>query len=222
MMVRGVLLDVDGTLLDSNDAHATAWKRALHDEGVTVAHDRVRRLIGMGADEFLPQVGLSEDDPRAKRAVAKKNVIFREELVANLRPTRGARDFVAKLREAGIARIVASSSNGRDLHTLLRAAGVTDLIEAQATSSDADRSKPNPDIVDAAVARSGLTKDALVMLGDTPYDVIAAKRAGVAIVCVRCGGWDDGSLHGASAIYDDPQAIFDGFASSLFARKAAS
>jgi len=92
------------------------------------------------------------------------------------------------------------------------------LIEAQATSNDADRSKPHPAIVDAAVSRSGLAKDVPVMLGDTPYDVMAAKRAGVAIVCVRCGGWGDASLHGASAIYDDPQAILDGFASSLFAR----
>jgi beta-phosphoglucomutase-like phosphatase (HAD superfamily) len=112
--------------------------------------------------------------------------------------------------------VVASSSNEKDLHALLRAAEVADLILDHATSSDAERSKPHPDIVDAAVARSGLSKDVLVMLGDTPYDVAAATRAGVAVVCVRCGGWDDASLHGASAIYDDPQAISDGFASSLF------
>jgi HAD superfamily hydrolase (TIGR01509 family) len=216
MIVHGVLLDVDGTLLDSNDAHATAWKRALHDEGITIAHEDARRLVGMGADQLLPQIGLSADDPRGKRAASKKGTIFQEELLSTLRPTRGARAFVAKLREAQIATIVATSSNEKELHGLLRAAEVADLILDHATSSDAAKSKPQPDIVDAAVARSGLPKEALVMLGDTPYDVAAAKRAGVAIVCVRCGGWDDASLHGASAIYDDPQAILDGFAGSIF------
>jgi beta-phosphoglucomutase-like phosphatase (HAD superfamily) len=112
--------------------------------------------------------------------------------------------------------VVASSTSDKELHALLGAAEVADLLVDHATSSDAAKSKPHPDIVDAAVARIGLPKEVLVMLGDTPYDVAAAKRAGVAIVCVRCGGWDDESLHGASAIYDDPQAISDGFASSLF------
>jgi len=218
MIVRGVLLDVDGTLLDSNDAHATAWHRALHAEGVTVSLRQVRRLIGMGADQIFSQLGISEDDRRAKRVVETKDALFREELLPTLRPTRGARDLVAKLRAEQIATIVATSASEGDLHALLEAAQVADLIVGHVTSSDAEESKPEPDIIEAAVVRSGLPKEVLVMLGDTPYDVAAATRAGVSVVCVRCGGWDDASLHGASAIYDDPQAIHDGFARSLFGR----
>ena len=221
-IVRGVLLDVDGTLLASNDAHATSWKRALHDEGITVSHEQMRKLVGMGGDQLLPQLGLSSDDGPGKRAAARKDLIFREELLSTLQPTRGARAFVAKLRELGLVTVVASSSKAEDLRALLRAARVDDLILDQATSSDADRSKPHPDIVDAAVSRSGLPKDALVMLGDTPYDVAAALRADVNVVCVRCGGWDDKDLRGASAIYDDPQAILDGLATSIFAHAATA
>jgi HAD superfamily hydrolase (TIGR01509 family) len=216
-VVRGVLLDVDGTLLDSNSAHASAWCGALAEQGVVVSVDRLRRLIGMGADHLLPSLGLREDGV-GKAAQARKNTLFRERYLPHLKPQRGARDLVLRFARAGMKRVVATSSSRDDLALLLRAAGIEDLIENEATADQADHSKPNPDIVRAAIERAGLPPRALVLLGDTPYDVAAATRAGVSAVCVRCGGWDDEALAGAAAVYDEPADLVTRFDESPFVR----
>ncbi len=217
-VIRGTLLDIDGTLLDSNMAHALAWRDALAEQGIHVEADALRRLIGMGADELLPELGLSDGEEPGKTAKKRTGAIFREKYLRGVRPQRGARQLVALLRDRDIGRVVATSSNKEQVQVLLEAAGIQDLVEATATASDARRSKPNPDIVEAAIARSGLPKEHLAMLGDTPYDVAAGARAGVPVVCVRCGGWDDEALKGAAEIYDDPADLVARFEHSLLSQ----
>ncbi len=212
------MLDVDGTLLDSNDAHAAAWREALAEQGVHVEEEELRRMIGMGADELLPKLGLSDSEGAGKAAKERSGTIFRERYLLGLEPQPGARELVSLLRAADIRTVVATSSSDKEVGLLLRAAGVDDLVEAKATASDARRSKPNPDIIEAAVDRSGLPKDSLVLLGDTPYDVAAGARAGVPVVCVRCGGWNDEALSGAAEIYDDPAELVARFGQSLLSR----
>ncbi|MDP9034488.1 MAG: HAD family hydrolase [Myxococcota bacterium] len=216
--IRGTLLDVDGTLLDSNMAHALAWRDALVEQGIAVQTETLEGLVGMGADELLPKLGLSDGEDPGKTAKERSGTIFREKYLPGLRPQRGARQLLALLRERGIARVVATSSNKDEIKLLLKAAGIQDLVEDTATASDASRSKPNPDIVEAAIERAGLPKECLVMLGDTPYDVTAAARAGIAVICVRCGGWDDEALKGAAEIYDDPADIVACFERSMLSR----
>jgi HAD superfamily hydrolase (TIGR01509 family) len=203
--VTGVLLDVDGTLLDSNDAHAMAYVEALRAHGIEQSFERVRRMIGMGSDRILPTLaGVEEDSDLGRQIQEKKRAGFRDRYLPGLKPVRGARDLLEHLRARGLTLVVASSAGAEELHMLLKAANVDDLIEQKTSSDDAEESKPAPDIVEAAVQRSHLPKQKLVMIGDTPYDIEAARKAGVGIIAVRSGGWDDRDLAGALATYDDP------------------
>lgn len=214
--VRGVLLDVDGTLIDSNDAHAGAWVDALAERGVRVQREAARRLIGMGGDKLLPRLaGIDGEGPEAEAIGARRGEIFRERYLPKLRAFPGARELVAHLRGRGLAVVVASSARRDELGALLAVAGVGDLLDDTTSSDDAARSKPDPDIVQAAVTRAGLDAGALVMLGDTPYDVEAATRAGVRVIAVRCGGWSDVDLRGAAAIYDGPADLLARYDRSL-------
>jgi HAD superfamily hydrolase (TIGR01509 family) len=215
--LRGVLLDIDGTLLDSNAAHAESWRDALAEAGRDVPASRIQPLIGMGGDKLIPIVtGLADDHPDAERLRQRRGEIFRERYLPGLRPTPGAAELVGRLREAGLRLVVATSAGGSELEGLLERAGVPELGQLATTSSDADRSKPDPDIVAAALALAGLRPTEAVMIGDTPYDVDAAARAGVPLVAVRCGGWPDRALAGALAVYDDPADILRGWLQSPF------
>ena len=138
---------------------------------------------------------------------SRKQELFAERL-PRLQPTRGARALVAHLRERGKTMVVATSAGSEEMHAILRQAGVADLIARRTSSDDAEESKPDPDIVLAALRRAGAAPDATVMIGDTPYDIEAARRAKIDAMALRCGGyWPDGSLGGALAILDDPEAL---------------
>ena len=133
---------------------------------------------------------------------------------------RGSRALVQRMKSDGLSLIVASSASGNELGALMEAAEVADLIEMRTSSSDAEDSKPDPDIVQAAVRKSGLKSDDLIMLGDTPYDVQAAIGANVKLVGLLCGGWTALELSGAAAIYSDPADLLDWYDASPFAVKA--
>lgn len=203
--VRGVILDVDGTLVDSNDAHARAWVEALKEAGFDVPFERVRPLIGMGGDKLLPEVtGLPEDDPRAKRAGERRGEIFKARFLPSLRAFPRTRELLLRMRETGLKLAVASSAEPDELKALLRIAGAEDLVVGASSADDVGRSKPDPDVVHAALGRLALDPAQVVMIGDTPYDVEAAARAGVRAIAFRCGGWDGERLRGAIAVYDGP------------------
>jgi len=221
---RVVLLDIDGTLIDSNDAHARAWVDSLAEHGYVVPFEQVRPLIGKGGDKILPElVGLDPESPEADRMSETRGEIFRRRELPHLRPTRGARDLLVRLRDDGYQLSVATSANEADVQATLEQAGVADLIQTATSSDDAERSKPDPDIVRAALHRSGRPASHAVMLGDTPYDIEAATRSRVRIVALRCGGWwNDDALHGAQAIYDDPEALLSAYDESIFGQRAAA
>ncbi|HYJ80259.1 MAG TPA: HAD family hydrolase, partial [Longimicrobiaceae bacterium] len=130
-----------------------------------------------------------------------------------------ARELLERMRADGLTLVVATSASKDDLGALLKAAGVEDLIDASSTSSDAEESKPDPDIVQAALDAAGCDPGEAVMLGDTPYDIEAASRAGVGCVALRCGGWwSDEDLAGATAVYDDPADLLARYEDSPFGR----
>ena len=214
-----VILDVDGTLVDSNDAHARAWVEAFAEQGIAVPFDRVRRAIGMGGDKLVPAVsGISEDSPGGASVSARRADLFKTRYLPQLKPFPRARDLVARLAADGFALAVASSAKADELDPLLEIAGVTDLLPSRTSSDDADRSKPDPDIVQAALRRTGGNKGSAVMLGDTPYDVEAATRAGIAIVGLKCGGWTRADLCGAVEVYTDPADVLVHYDESIFSR----
>jgi HAD superfamily hydrolase (TIGR01509 family) len=214
-----VVLDVDGTLIDSNDAHARAWVEVGREAGHEIEFARARPLIGMGGDRVLPALtGVEEDDPEGERLTGRRGEIFRERHLPGLRPFPGTRALLERMRRDGYRLVVASSASEEDLGLLLEAAGIADLVEERTSSGDADASKPDPDIVQAALRRAGVAPEAALMLGDTPYDVEACRRAGVPIVALRCGGWDDDALAGAVAVYDDPADLLARYDASPLGR----
>ena len=219
--MQGVIFDVDGTLVDSNDAHAQSWVDTFAEAGYSVPFDVVRPLIGMGGDKLLPKAaGITHDSDEGKKLTKRRSEIFREKYLPKLEPLKGSRALVERVRKAGLKPLVATSAKEEELKGLLKAAQVADTMEERATASDAKKSKPDPDIVQAAIEESGLTADELIMIGDTPYDVEAASRAGVRTIAFRSGGWGDADLSGASAIYDGPADLLAQYENSLLYREA--
>jgi len=208
-MLRGYVFDVDGTLVLSNDAHAMAWQEALAKHGYMVELNDIRRLVGMGGDKLLENlhIGLTDTKGDGKEIKAARLQIFMEKYAPTLQAAPGARKLIAAIQEQGLAVIVATAATKEELDMLLEKAGVADLIPHAATADDARNSKPDPDIIEAALEKVGLMPDEVLMVGDTPYDIEAACKAGVRTIAVRCGGWDDDDLDGASVIYDDPDDI---------------
>lgn len=209
--MRGVLLDVDGTLVLSNDLHAQSWVEAFAKFGYEVEFDSVRPLIGMGGDKIIAKLapGLSKEEGTGKDISQYRSQLFEDKYVSRLESAPGSRELVMSLQERGLKLLVASSAKSEELGYLLKAAKVDDLLTEATTSSDADESKPDPDIVQAALAKIGLPAQEVIMIGDTPYDIEAAARSGVDVVAVRCGGWKDDDLTGAIAVYDDPADLMD-------------
>jgi HAD superfamily hydrolase (TIGR01509 family) len=203
--VKGVIFDVDGTLVNSNDAHAQAWLEALRSRNIDVPLSVIRNAIGMGGDKLLPRVARVDADSQLGQELSqRRGEIFRTQFLPTLRAFAQARNLLLALRAMGLKLGVASSAQKAELGALLDVAQVSDLLEAAASSGDAEHSKPDPDIVGAALRRLDLSAGHALLIGDTPYDVEAAARAGVSSIALRCGGRSDRDLAGALAIYDDP------------------
>jgi HAD superfamily hydrolase (TIGR01509 family) len=213
-----VILDVDGTLIDSNDAHARAWADAFREFGIAASYDHIRRSIGMGGDKLMPLVaGIEEDSELGGRIAERRSEVFRSNYLPGLRPLPGTRALIERFLADGLDLAVASSAQREELVHLLERAGVDDLIQTRTSSDDAENSKPDPDIVAAALKSAGVPAAEALMLGDTPYDVVAAKRAGIEIVGVESGGWSREALAGALAVYRDPADILAHYEASPFA-----
>jgi HAD superfamily hydrolase (TIGR01509 family) len=155
-------------------------------------------------------VGLAEDSPLGRHIAERRGHIFTQRHLPMLRPTRGAAGLVRGLRARGLRIAVATSARPEELHGLLERAGVpVDLADRAASAEDVEASKPDPDVVHVALREIGLGPGEVVLVGDTPYDVEAGGRAGVPVVALRCGGWDDDELRGAALICDDPADLLD-------------
>ena len=216
--LRAVLLDVDGTLIDSNDAHAQSWVDVGEEFGYPIVFEDVRLLIGMGGDKVLPQLtGLSEESERGIEVLERRGEIFRKQYLPRLSAFPRTRELLERMRVDGYDLVIASSASDDDLNGLLKQAGIEDLISRKTSADDADDSKPDPDIIQAALKKAGCGPESAVMIGDTPYDVMASLRAGLPVIAVRCGGWDDQALSGAMAIYDAPAHLLDLYDQTVFA-----
>ena len=205
-----MIFDVDGTLVDSNGAHAAAWAEALHDFGIERDVDVVRPLIGMGGDRLLPRLaGVTDDSELGRRIVARRAQRFRDTYLDHLSPFPCVRELFERLTEDGVRLAIASSVPQDELEALLEVANVRDFVDRRTSTSagDVDASKPDPDVVHAALARLGLPPAAAIVVGDTPYDIEAARRADLGAIAFRSGGWADRELADAIAIYDGPREM---------------
>ena len=201
------VLDVDGTLVDSNYHHALAWYRAFRSLGEVVPVWRLHRLIGMGGDQLVAAVG---GDALEERIGDQARARWAEEvqpLLGELSPLPGARELLVAVRDRGHRLVLASSGKAEQVDVYLDLLDARDLAEAWTTSEDVAASKPEPDLLRVALRKLGEPEDApAVVVGDSVFDVEAAKRAGMPAYVVRSGGFGDDELRTAGAVelYDTP------------------
>jgi HAD superfamily hydrolase (TIGR01509 family) len=205
-----VLLDIDGTLIDSNGAHAGAWSDALSAHGKRHSAEQIRPLIGKGGDKVLWELASIDHESDEGKAIDKaRAAIFKERYLPTVKATPGAKEFVQWLIDSRLKVVIATSAKDDEIKDLLAICDGQALQGDATSSDDAKRSKPDPDIVAAALKKAGVSKERAVMIGDTPYDIEAAGRAGIRTIAFRCGGWDDASLKDAVAIYSDPKELLE-------------
>jgi HAD superfamily hydrolase (TIGR01509 family) len=209
-VARAAILDIDGTLVDTNYQHALAWYRAFRQSGEVLPIWRIHRAIGMGGDKLIGHLVGDErereigDDVRA----AEKPLYL--DMIEECEPLEGARDLIDDLKGRGSTVVLASSAKAGELDHYLDLLGVRDVVDAWTSSADVEQTKPSPDLVRAALDKAG-TDDA-VMVGDTPWDVEAARGAGVPTIAVLTGGFSEAELReaGAVEVFDSIVALIEG------------
>ena len=220
--IDAVLFDIDGTLVDSNYLHIDTWDRAFTEVGRPVDIWRIHRAIGMDSKELLKT--LLGDDPDGVADAAKElhGASYKAE-AGRLRPFDGAAELVRSLLARGVAVVLATSAPEDELEILLEVLGLSADELATTSSGDVDTAKPEPGIIEAALAKAGVAPDRAVMVGDTIWDVIAAKRAGVATIGVRSGGVGEEELTGVGAVevHDDTRALLTAGADTVLGRLLA-
>jgi HAD superfamily hydrolase (TIGR01509 family) len=207
-MIRAVIFDIDGTLIDSVDLHAEAWQEALRHFGHEIPFDRVRSQIGKGGDKLLPALLPREEvEPRGKEIEQYRLDLFRREYLPRVKAFPCVRELFERIKVDGKRIALASSAKAQELAQYKRVAGIEDLVDAETSSDDADESKPEPDIFHAALDRlGGIEPAAVIVVGDTPYDAEAAQKAGLRTIGLLCGGWPAEALlaAGCIAVFRDP------------------
>jgi len=195
---KAALLDVDGTLIDANYQHALAWYRAFREYDITLPIWRIHRAVGMGGDQLVPSlVGPELDEEMGEDIRDKRDKIFAQ-LIDEVVPFEGAHELVVELLERDIAVVLASSSPADDIEHYLELLDVRTLVDGWTTKDDVDQTKPEPDLVKAALEK--LDHRQAIMVGDTKWDVDAASEAGIETVGVTSGGWWRDELRGAGAV----------------------
>jgi beta-phosphoglucomutase-like phosphatase (HAD superfamily) len=214
-MIKAVIFDVDGTLIDSNDVHAQSWIDAFQEIDKKVSCDAVRGQIGKGGDQLLPVfLTKNEIDTYGTSLEKRRGEILKEAYLHTIQPFASVRELFERLRDNGIRIALASSAKREELGFYKKIANIEDLVDVEATSDDAENSKPAPDIFSAVLeTMSEMDISEILAIGDTPYDALASGRAGLKCVGLLCGGFPLEELKGAGfvAIYQDPTDLLTNF-----------
>jgi HAD superfamily hydrolase (TIGR01509 family) len=201
------VLDIDGTLIDSNYQHALAWYRALRSLGEIYPVWRLHRLIGMGGDQVVTAIGGEELERRVGDQARELQGEEAGALLAEMEPLPGARDLLTAIKDRGHRLVLASSGQQQHVEVFLDKLDARDIVDGWTSSADVEVSKPAPDLLQVALKKVGARPgSSAVMIGDSVWDVKAAKKAGMPAIAVRSGGFGDDELRqaGAIAIYDTP------------------
>ena len=219
MRTKAILFDIDGTLVDSNELHITAWREAFRRYGYDFDRQTIHAQIGKGGDNLVPSLVPDAGSQVQAKIDDAHGDIFKGGLIAQVKPFPGATELLAKTKESGRAVVLASSATRDELDHHLEMLEAGDLVSETTSKDDVDRSKPAPDIFSAALKKlEGIAPEEALVIGDTPYDMHAARRCGIPAVGVRSGGFSDEQLQqaGASAVFENVQEICERF-DELFA-----
>ena len=207
---KAILFDVDGTLVDTNDLHASAWRDTFRHFGVEIPLEEIRAQIGKGGDNLVPTLIPSASETQRAEMEEYRSPLFRRHYLPRAVPFPGVRPLFERLAADGVKIVLASSSHAAEVAFHLALIGCEDLVAATTTKDDVERSKPCPDIFEAALAEvEPLRAGEVMVIGDSPWDVKAAAKLGIAVVALRCGGFPDDALlqAGACALYDGPRHL---------------
>jgi HAD superfamily hydrolase (TIGR01509 family) len=225
-MLKAVIFDVDGTLVDTNDFHASSWGRALGDFGVQAELKDIRSQMGKGGDQMLPTL-LSSDLLKEKGDQIEKHrgELFKRECLPEVCGFPGVRPLFERIRAAGQKIVLASSGRAAEVARYQEIVGIADLVDVVTTKDDAEHSKPCPDIFEAALDRiAPITADEAIVVGDSPFDAEAAHKAGLRTVGLLCGGFSERILRDAGCveIYRDPEDLLANYERSALAANGRS
>ena len=224
-MIKAVIFDVDGTLVDSNDLHVEAWREAFRRYGKELSFADLHGQMGKGGDQLMPVFCTEEELGEFGDELEKKRVeLFKSEYLPRVRPFPRVRELFERVKAEGLQIALASSAKEVELERHKKSMGVEDLLEAATSADDAERSKPHPDIFQAALAGlKDVRPEEAVVVGDTPYDVQAAAKAGMRTVGLLSGGFKEESLReaGAVAVYSGVSELLERFDESPLATGGA-
>ncbi len=213
-MAAAAILDIDGTLVDSNYHHAIAWYRAFREHDVTPALWRVHRHIGMGGEQLVAAVAGEEVESRCGDGVRDAEARLFAELIDEVRPLAGARELIVELKARAHTVVLASSAKAEEVEHYVELLDARELADAWTTADDVDQAKPAPDLVTVAMREAA--ELSAVMVGDTTWDVEAASRAELKTIGLLSGGFGEAELLGAGAVavFESPQALREGLDST--------
>jgi HAD superfamily hydrolase (TIGR01509 family) len=219
-VIRAAIFDLDGTLVDSNEFHVLAWQETFRHFGKEIPIERLREQIGKGGDQYLP-VFLNEIELRkfGKEADKFHGEVFTKKYLAQVRPFPKVRELFERLRGDGKKIALASSGKDVEVRYYEKLLGVQDLVDAMTTSDQVAHSKPHADVFIAALNALSLPPGDAIAIGDTPYDVSAAKKIELPVIAVLCGGFSEQALRdeGAIAIFRDPADLLERYYQSPLA-----
>ncbi len=193
------ILDIDGTLVDTNYHHAVAWYRAFRLHGLVLPIWRIHRHIGMGGDQLVQALTSEETDRRLGDQIRTAESTLYMQLIGEVEPMEGARELIEKLKRLGHQIVFASSAKATEVDHYLELLGAREIADAWTTSADVESTKPAPDLVEAALASVEADAKDAVMIGDTPWDAEAAAKAKVPLLAVMTGGFSEDELRDAKA-----------------------
>jgi HAD superfamily hydrolase (TIGR01509 family) len=198
------ILDIDGTLVDTNYQHAIAWYRAFSQHDLILPIWRIHRHVGMGGDQLVPELAGDAFEAEHGDAVREEETSLYGELIGEVRPMNGARELIEELKASGGTVVLASSAKQKEVDHYLDLLDARDLADGWTSSADVESTKPEPDLVHSALQKADAQASEAVMVGDSPYDVESAKRAGVPTVAVLTGGFSEAELcdAGAREVYE--------------------
>ena len=222
--MRGVLFDVDGTLVDTTYLHAVCWWDALRANDVHVPMADIHHAIGMGSDELLDRLVGEDRDHDKDETLSGAHLALYQQYWHRLQPLPGASQLLRRCKRAGLQVVLASSASKEEFAALMAVLDADDAVDEATTSDDADSAKPAPDVVQAALDRAGLEPADVVFVGDAVWDGAACGKAGVPFVAVTCGGTPEHELRDAGAIevWRDPAEIEANFDRSALSGSAAT
>lgn len=204
MRLQALLLDIDGTLVDSNDKHADCWVEAFAHFDKEIPRDVIRQQIGKGGDLLVPDTLNAREMRRFGEKLKKyRGELWKKKYMESVQPFPGVREALRELADRKIKLAFASSSNPDEVEYYVSLLGADDLLEGSTSKKDAKLSKPSPEIFEAALEQVGVDAAKALVVGDTPYDVLAAHRAKTAIAALLCGGFPRDLLAKAEFLFDD-------------------